>query len=253
MKRLATAIAGAALCVVATSATRSEVLFASAKFDPAYRALRGGGFVQIFSGNHSSLGNPQWLGARFYLSEPEDITGFGGLIGLTRGTLFGAIIALPSGTGLPSGPGFWDLVYKQNLTDVPTVKGGFNTSVEYIQHIKPVEVQPGWYGLVFGASKPTTGLGNMQQIDGLDYPDASYFSYGNQGQFPGGARWQQASFVGTRFVVEGHPVDPIGAPGRVDPIGAPERSTWVMMLVGLAGLALAKNRSWWAGRQERSP
>jgi len=227
-----------ALLVWATAySAEASVIYQSAALGP--RSPNCCGFVSIFSGNYSGTNNPQWLGAAFTITSPTDVTGIGGLIGLTEGQLFGAIVNLGS-NGLPSGSPFapGKLVFETLLSKLP---GNDNLTVDYVQPVS-VQLNPGRYGLIFGAGAfgATTGFGGMSQglpngPGDLDFPQASYFFYGNQGQFPGGPIWQQAGFTSTRFVVYGSVVTP-----------APP--SWILFLTGFAGIGfagcrLAKKRS----------
>jgi PEP-CTERM motif len=193
------------------------------------------GEVSIFSGNYQAYGNPQWLGARFQISEKTDITGIGGLMELGQGTLFGAIVQISSGTALPSGSPFnaGEVAFETTLENVPTTDP--NLTTDFVQSVS-VTLEPGWYALIFGSGDfGTTGFGGMNQAwdpttgYNLDLPGASYIDYSN-GIYPGQpAFWANADFHGTRFLVYGTPI--------------PEPSTWAMMLLGFVGFGAAAYRS----------
>jgi len=64
------------------------------------------GSASIFSGNYSSLGNPQWIGARFTLDNYAHIDGIGADFDYVEGTIFGAIVSLDAADALPEGNPF---------------------------------------------------------------------------------------------------------------------------------------------------
>ncbi|WP_296595488.1 PEPxxWA-CTERM sorting domain-containing protein [Phenylobacterium sp.] len=180
------------------------------------------GSVSIFSGDYNDvLGNPQWLGVRFTLDAAAHVTAIGAAFDYVEGSLFGAIVALPDGLLLPTGTPFDD----GEVLGYTTFSGG-----EPLYDLS-LDLGPGVYGLVFGSGYfGTQGFSGIW-AGGFDEPDDGYFFYGNQGQFPGGPRWQHAGFRGTYLTVHG------------ELAAVPEPAVWVTLILGFALVGRAIRRS----------
>ena len=152
---------------------------------------------------------PQFIGARFAVTQPDQVTEIGGHLGNTNGTLFGAIISLSSSTALPSGSPF-------NGPEV-VASTTFNAGSPSSDFLTPLSatLTPGEYALVlgsgeFGASS-TTGF---MPTDNTDLPGASFFTWTS---LFGNGSWQDSSTTGLDFQVIGNAVP---EPGTLALLGA---------------------------------
>lgn len=189
------------------------------------------GYTSIFSGDFSSSGNPQWLGVRFSLNDQTHVTGIGGLVGVSQGSLFAAVVRLSGPAALPSGSPFdtSDLQFLSPLTGVPS---GDNYTVDYTFQTD-FELDAGSYGLIFGAGAPeASGFGGMHIDPAKDLVGSdNYFFYGNQGFFPGGPIWRNLELGGLRFTLQGEAVSPV-----------PEPATHILAFLALAALVAGRNQ-----------
>jgi hypothetical protein len=143
----------------------------------------------------------QFLGARFSLSEPVEVTQIGGHLGVidssSVGSFFGAVLALSGPGALPAGSSFTPSEVVATTTfDLPFTTADILTPLS-------ATLEPGDYALVFGAGQfgsPITAVGVMPN-DNFDLPGASYFFWDN-------SNWRDDGFFNTRFVVEGNFVVP---------------------------------------------
>jgi hypothetical protein len=143
----------------------------------------------------TSLISDQWLGVRFEVDQPLDVTSVGGELIYCTGTLFGAIVSLGGPTGLPPGQEFdgANVVAETTFTAPDTGNGVVN---DY-QTPLPVTLDPGEYGLVFGSEAfGATGTGAMTFNTNIGNP--SYFDW-----YPPQGGWVQGAFYPTRFVIDG--------------------------------------------------
>jgi hypothetical protein len=203
---------GLLLLLAAIPAHADSIIFQSATLGPTGQ----------FSG--STLAISQFLGARFSISQPVEITEIGGHMGVidTRsvGSFFGAILTLP--TGLPTGSPF----AASEVVATTTFNLPFTTADIFTPLSATLE--PGNYAVVFGAGQfgsPTTAVGVMP-ADNPDLPGASYF-------FWDGSSWRDDSIDNTRFVVKGNVV--------------PEPSSLLLLGSGLMALAA------WRGSRKKLP
>lgn len=190
------------------------------------------GYPSIFSENYSGVGNPQWLGVRFNLTQETHVTGIGGLLGIDFGQLFATVVQLSSPTALPTGDPFalGTVKFAATLSGVPAAD---NFTQDYIL-ATDFFLGAGSYGLIFGAgdlSPSSTGFGGMHLDPAKDLIGASqYFFYGNQGFFPGGAFWRELGIGGTRFVVLGDSISTV-----------PEPESYALVLLGLGLILISRN------------
>ncbi|MBL0155700.1 MAG: PEP-CTERM sorting domain-containing protein [Bryobacterales bacterium] len=167
----------------------------------------------------------QFLGTRFQVTGPVHVTAIGGVMYGGGNTFFGAIVPLSGPSGLPSGSPFSAPITASTTFDPGNPVGDFLTPLS-------VDLNAGWYGLIFGAGHfgtPSGAVGGML-LNNHDVPGASYFLWNstlNNGQ------WSDGGFSGARFVIEGSSRT-IGG----DPSGAhlPEPSTFVLLGGGLLGV-----------------
>jgi hypothetical protein len=162
----------------------------------------------------------QQLGVRFYISSATQITAVGGHLLAwfpspdnppDISLLYAAIYPLADASAFPNGT---------PDAAVPVAKTTFTLefpSTDYRVALS-VELQPGWYGLVFGAGEfgsPSTAVGMM--ADYGYYTEGSFFQWGEiLVPQPGGGllstgeyTWMDApSSSPLRFVVEGDAVTP---------------------------------------------
>ncbi|MBT3534832.1 MAG: hypothetical protein HN478_13195 [Rhodospirillaceae bacterium] len=136
--RKVTAIAAAALCVIAvtSSAARAALIYESATGD--FDAVVGGG---------TGVNANQYIGAAFSLNQQSTIDAIGGHFGTfsgAGGSLFGALVALNS-SGFPSSTGLsFDTVIASTVF-TPTLGSDFLTPLSTV-------LNAGTYGVVFGSN-----------------------------------------------------------------------------------------------------
>lgn len=143
-----------------------------------------------------------FFGSRFEIKETMEVTAIGGHIASINDRLiFGAIVKLLNKYDVPNGfPFYTGEELAQTLFRPPSWSMDVRVPLS-------ITLEPGWYGLIFGAGKfgsSTTAIASM--IGGqTDYPGSSYFAWdpfsGIEGQ------WYSVSFLdgAPRFVVEGAP------------------------------------------------
>lgn len=142
-----------------------------------------------------ALSSGQFLGSRFHIDAPVEVTDIGGHLATIPGVgnelLFGAIVSLAGPTALPSGAPF-----DRTLVALTTFKADF-PSTDFLTPLS-VTLPPGDYALIFGAGQfGATGDGFMT-IDNTDIPGrASYISWD-------GSSWRNSIDENLRFVVVGN-------------------------------------------------
>lgn len=182
---------------VSTSALSEQVLFQSASLGPAgitpLEARQG-------VGSGLSMGSDIFLGARFELTTTAITTAIGGHV-LAEvdldGTFFGAIVKLDGPDDLP------------DSTDLSTPDVLGTTSLVFPDPSDDafgelsLELDPGWYGVIFGAGLfGTDGLGGMPRNNPVANA-TSFFA------MRVGLPWATPPiglYDGSRFVVRGLPV-----------------------------------------------
>ena len=167
------------------------------------------------------VSDTRYFGVAFTLDQTTQITGIGGQFGgFPGGTIFGAIVSLPSATALPdftpSG------IEANSLAHV--VFAAPSATTDLTESLN-VSLGAGTYGVVFGSgafgADGFGGLGDGNNPVG----SPNFFTYF---EFDGdGNSWEGASLDGARITVS----------------GVPEASTWAMMLIGFGGLGFAVARA----------
>ena len=144
-----------------------------------------------------------FFGSRFEVKETIEVTAIGGhLASINDRNIFGAIVTLNDRYDFPSGSPFWSLEVEGYTYFVPPA---WSKDVRVPLN---VILQPGWYGLVFGAGEfnfTRTAIASMPSSGQTSYPGSSYFAWdGLWGM------WFDASFQDgdPRFVVESNPPKP---------------------------------------------
>jgi hypothetical protein len=165
------------------------------------------------------VSDSRYFGVAFTLDKTTEITGLGGQFGgFPGGTIFGAIVSLPSATAFPD---FTPSTIEANsLAHVVFAAPSATTDVtEKVD----VTLGAGSYGIVFGSgafgAEGFGGLGDGNNSVG----SPNFFTYF---QFDADA-WEGASLDGARITLS----------------AAPETSTWAMMLIGFGGLGFAGYRA----------
>jgi hypothetical protein len=159
----------------------------------------------------------RYFGVAFTLDKTTEITGIGGQFGgFPSGTIFGAIVSLPSATSLPDfAP---STIEANSLAHV--VFAAPSDTTDLTEKVD-VTLSAGTYGVVFGSgafkAKGWGGLGDGNNSVG----SPNFFTF-----FDGDA-WEAASMDGARITIS----------------GVPEASTWAMMLIGFGGLGFAGARA----------
>jgi hypothetical protein len=195
---------GIILALVGACPAWAGIIFESSTMGPA----------PAYSG--ATLNTSVFLGARFQVTSPVQVTAIGGHLWEDSGTFFGAIVSLTGSTALPTGSPFDGTVLAS------TTFVGSNPSSDYRTPLS-VALGTGWYGLVFGAGQlgSVSGAGAMP-MNNTDLVGSSYF-------FWNGSSWNTTTSQGLRFVVEG-------------PSDVPEPSTFVLLGTSVLGLALLRRR-----------
>ena len=166
-----------------------------------------------------AVSDTRYFGVAFTLDQTTEITGIGGQFGgFPSGTIFGAIVSLPSPTAFPDFTP--STIEASSLADV--VFAAPSDTTDLTENLN-VTLRAGSYGVVFGSgafgAEGWGGLGGNN--DSVGSPN--FFTY-LQGD---GDSWESASVDGARITVS----------------GVPEASTWAMMLIGFGGLGFAGARA----------
>ena len=143
----------------------------------------------------------QYLGTRFTLTQTTQVDAIGGdMYASLTGPLWGAIVPLSGPTALPSGNPLNSALASVTFT-LP-----LNQEADYSIPLS-VQLQPGTYGLIFGAQDVNTSYATMP-YDNVEIPgQASYFVWiGVQDA------WRNGVISDTRFVVYGEAVPEPGMP-----------------------------------------
>jgi hypothetical protein len=160
-----------------------------------------------------------YFGVAFTLDKTTEITGIGGQFGgFPSGTIFGAIVSLPSVTSLPD---FTPSTIADNSL-AHVVFAAPSATTDLTQKVD-VTLGAGTYGVVFGSgafgAEGWGGLGDANNPVG----SPNFFAHFD---FDGDT-WEGDSLDGARITVS----------------SVPEASTWAMMLVGFGGLGFAGYRA----------
>lgn len=117
-------------------------------------------------------------GVRFELTQPVKTTSVGGhFVADISGTFFGAIVALDDENDFPNSP---DLSTPDVLGVTTLIFS--NPSAEVYGNLE-LNLDPGWYALVFGSGLfGTTGSGGAVR-NGIDIGDPTYIAYGQNLQW----------------------------------------------------------------------
>ena len=199
-----------ALTLSLGTSARADVVYESATLGPEGQYL---GY---------SIWGQQFLGWRFSFDEATQVTGIGGHFTAEFGELFGAIVPLPSASGLPAFPGR----EIESFALASTLVSGTLPSSDVLVPLS-VLLDPGDYGLVFGGSDSAVGwfpfgahgIGVML-LNNPDLPGSSYF-------FFNGFRWDDVrGTTNMRFVVT----------------AVPDPEIYAMMVVGLGVLGFVARR-----------
>jgi hypothetical protein len=165
------------------------------------------------------VSDSRYFGVAFTLDKTTEITGLGGQFGgFPGGTIFGAIVSLPSATAFPDFTP--STIAANSLAHV--VFAAPSDTTDLTEKVD-VTLGAGSYGIVFGSgafgAEGFGGLGDGNNSVG----SPNFFTYF---QFDADA-WEGASLDGARITLS----------------AAPEASTWAMMLIGFGGLGLAGYRA----------
>ncbi|HEY5204124.1 MAG TPA: PEP-CTERM sorting domain-containing protein [Roseiarcus sp.] len=167
------------------------------------------------------VSDTRYFGVAFTLDETTEITGIGGQFGgFPGGTIFGAIVSLPSADSLPD---FTPSTIEANSL-AHVVFAAPSDTTDLTENLN-VTLSAGAYGVVFGSgafgAEGFAGLGDGNNPVGS--PNFfTYFAFDGDGN-----SWESASLDGARITVS----------------GVPEASTWAMMLIGFGGLGFASYRA----------
>jgi len=200
----------------------AEVIYESATIGPG-----AGGGAGIF--------NTQFIGSRFSITETVEVTSIGGHMG-GGGTLFGAIVELPGGAGLPAGSPF---------TGGEVLASTVFTFVFPNQDVSvPLSVilPPGDYALVFGTGLFGASGSGGNGGAGVNTPEGvgSFFLWNN-------VNWQNGGIDG-RFTVNGNVLEDVPVGGTILPIdttallvaGAQTISPWLILgVLAAVGIGIA--------------
>ena len=145
-----------------------------------------------------SISSFQFVGSRFSISQPVDVTAIGGHIGgslAAPSPIFGAIVHLGGPNDLPTGTPFAaGEVIAQVLFTPPFPSADISVPLA-------ASLPAGDYALVYGGGLfGATGHGFMPQ-NNAEMPGASYILYGEIS--PGFQQWRDDIFSDARFLVEG--------------------------------------------------
>jgi hypothetical protein len=165
------------------------------------------------------VSDSRYFGVASTLDKTTEITGIGGQFGgFPSGTIFGAIVSLPSATAFPDFTP--STIAANSLAHV--VFAAPSDTTDLTEKVD-VTLGAGSYGIVFGSgafgADRNGGLGDGNNSVG----SPNFFTYF---QFDGDS-WEGASLDGARITVS----------------GVPEASTWAMMLIGFGGLGFAGYRA----------
>jgi len=165
------------------------------------------------------VSDTRYFGVAFTLDKTTEITGIGGQFGgFPSGTIFGAIVSLPSATSFPD---FTPSTIEANSL-AHVVFAAPSDTTDLTEKVD-VSLSAGTYGVVFGSgafgADGNGGLGGNNNTVG----SPNFFTYF---QFDGDS-WEAASLDGARITVS----------------GVPEASTWALMLIGFGGLGFAGARA----------
>ena len=165
------------------------------------------------------VSDTRYFGVAFTLDKTTEITGIGGQFGgFPDGTIFGAIVSLPSATSFPD---FTPSTIEANSL-AHVVFAAPSDTTDLTEKVD-VSLSAGTYGVVFGSgafgAEGWGGLGDGNNSVG----SPNFFTYF---QFDGDS-WEAASLDGARITVS----------------GVPEASTWALMLIGFGGLGFAGARA----------
>jgi hypothetical protein len=167
------------------------------------------------------VSDSRFFGVAFTLDKTTEITGLGGQFGgFPGGTIFGAIVSLPSATAFPD---FTPSTIEANSL-AHVVFAAPSATTDLTEKVD-VTLGAGTYGIVFGS-----GAFGAEGFGGLGDGNASvgspnfftYFAFDGDGN-----SWEGASLDGARITLS----------------AAPEASTWAMMLIGFGGLGFAGYRA----------
>jgi hypothetical protein len=167
------------------------------------------------------VSDDRYFGVGFTLDATTQIRGIGGQFGgFPSGTIFGAIVPLPTATSLPSFTP--SEIEADSLAHVVFSAPSATTDLTVPLSIT---LNAGSYGLVFGSgafgADGAGGLGDGNNSTGSP-AFFTYLSFDLDGN-----SWETASMDGARFTIT----------------GAPEASTWMMMTAGFVGLGLLGHRA----------
>lgn len=173
--------------------------------------------------SNESIGSSQFLGWRFQLTDPLQVTDIGGHLAtrpnVGNGEIFGAIVSLSSSNAVPQ-------VNPFQLEEEVLASTSFNPGFPSRDVTVPlfVKLNPGNYALIFGTGLfGASGYGFMPDFQ-QDLPGSSYF-------FSVDTFWEGGgSFSGARFVVKGES-------GVFTPIPEPT-CTLGLLTIGISGAGL---------------
>src|ERR1700722_15540400 len=193
-----------AACAVAASAD-AKTIFETATF------------TGVDTGEYI-VSDTRYFGVAFTLDQTTEITGIGQFGGFPGGTIFGAIVSLPSTTSFPD---FTPSTIEANSL-AHVVFAAPSDTTDLTEKVD-VTLSAGAYGVVFGsgafAAEGFGGLGDGNNSMG----SPNFFTYFQLDS----DSWEAASLDGARITVS----------------GVPEASTWAMMLIGFGGLGFAGARA----------
>jgi hypothetical protein len=167
------------------------------------------------------VSDTRYFGVAFTLDKTTEITGIGGQFGgFPSGSIFVAIVSLPSATAFPDFTP--STIAANSLAHV--VFAAPSDTTDLTEKVD-VTLGAGTYGVVFGSgafgAEGNGGLGDGNNPVGS--PNFfTYFAFDGDGN-----SWEGASLDGARITVS----------------GVPEASTWAMMLIGFGGLGFAGHRA----------
>ena len=182
--------------------------------------------------SNESIGSNQFLGWRFQLTDPLQVTDIGGHLGtflpnsgldFGNGEIFGAIVSLSGSNAVPQVKPF-------QLEEEVLAATSFNPGFPSRDVTVPlfVKLNPGNYALIFGTGLfGASGYGFMPDFQ-QDFPGSSYF-------FSVDTFWEGGgNFSGARFVVKGES-------GVFTPIPEPT-CTLGLLTLGISGASLLLKR-----------